>query len=127
MAMRMLWLAMLCTDTYQLSNRRPADYCVLIENAAPVVAVSILSLTGVTYVVYQQFKRVSNLSESPLPSSSLGIYKVSGHSKTLTVCAVDEMQSKCLLLPLTVESHKSKENLTYAANPIVHTVQNERS
>ena len=68
-----------------------------------------------------------DLFHSPLPSSSLRIHIVCGFSKNLSVCAFDEVLSKCLLLPLFTVSCVAKEKSIFAVIPIVHTVPDEHA
>ena len=109
--------------SYRLNVKRTGDRCVLVQDVGPVLAVNILSLTGIVYVVFKQFKQVMDLFDSPLPSSCLGIYKVSMTSKRLSVCRVDRVQTKCVLMPLNADDEK----MAYAVVPVIHTVAVERS
>lgn len=104
----------LYTDTYRLNVKRSADCCVLVKGVGPVLVVNILSLIGDVYVMYKHFKQLVDLFELPLPSSSLGIYKVSQCSKNVSVCTLDQVESKCVLLPLSTVIDVANEKLIYA-------------
>jgi hypothetical protein len=119
--------AKLNNNAYCLNTKRYADCCMLLKNTGPVLAVNVLSWYGVIYVVYKRFNKTMDLFTYPLPSSSLGIYKVSESSNTLFVCTIDEIVAKCLLLPLSSVTDFSKGQPVYAAIPIVHTVLDECS
>ena len=114
--------AQLNAKMYKINIKRCSDCCVLVRNVGPVKAVNILSCWGVVYIVYTQFEQVQDLFESPLSSSCMDMYKVCGCVTKLSVCAVGDVLSKCLLLPLPSASVAASKKSSYAAIPIVHTL-----
>lgn len=64
------------------------------------------------FVFYHSFSIYEDLYDYPLNSGSLGIYVVSGESKTLKSCSCKEIQMKYILFPLGKK---------YAAFPLIHT------
>ena len=113
--------------TYKINIKRFSDCCVFVRSIGPVKVVNILSRSGTVYIVYKQFEQLLDLFESPLPSSSLEIYKVCGHLKKLFVCAFDDVLSKCILLPLSAMSDAANKKPSYAVLPVVHTFLDERA
>lgn len=95
-----------------------------VRNIAPVKAVNILSHSGAVYIVKTQFEQLLDLFESPLSSSCLEIYKVCGYLTKLSVCAFDDVLSKCVLLPLSAMSDAANKKSSY--DPVVHTLPHER-
>jgi len=112
------------TVNYKLSLKTSADCYVLVKNVGPVKVVNILSLSGEIYIVHRSFKHVDDFFQYPLPSSSIGMYKVSGCAKNFAVCAFRDVLSKCLFFPLSSVPTMQK---CYAVIPVVHTVIEERT
>jgi len=100
---------------------------VFVKDVGPVKVVHILSYFGIVYIVYTRIEQVLDLFELPLSSSCLELYKVCGCMSTLSMCAFDDVQTKCLLLPLSAVSGATNRKSSYAAIPGVHTLPDERT
>ena len=91
------------------------DQCVAELNMPPVIVQNILLHHNNYFVVCQPFTVFSDLYSDPLPSSSLGIYKVSRPSNELVVLPVTCTLVKCVCFPLPSESSK------FAVFPLLHS------
>jgi len=91
------------------------DNCVAELSMPPVIVRNILLHLNNYFAVCQPFTVLSNLFSDPLPSSSLGIYKVSRPSNELVVLSVTCTLVKCACFPLPSESSK------FAVFPLLHS------
>lgn len=99
----------------------PSDCCVTIRCVGPVLAVNVILWRESLYVVYKQFKRLTDLFFYPLPSSNIGIYKVSGLSNSLHVAPISDILSKCVCFR---SFDNDQFDHQYNIFPVVHTLNN---
>lgn len=84
---------------------------------------NVLLVRGCMYVVCRSFKTLKDLFVYPLPSSSIGIYQVSGLSKGHFVAPISDIVSKCVCLKYETANNSTEcHSHDYAVFPIVHTI-----
>lgn len=115
----------LITVHYKLNIRQSADCHVLIKDIRPVVVTNILLLAGALHIVYKKFKHVTDLFDCPLSSSNLGIYKVAGCLKQISVAPVCDILAKFVFVPLGDQGDVVNDKLQHAIIPILHSVAGE--
>lgn len=76
------------------------DGCVRIDGKICLIT-NIILHEGNIFQVYQVFGRSENAFERPLESKLLGIVKVSNLGNTYHFSKLNDVESKCVLLPLT--------------------------
>lgn len=76
------------------------DGCVRIDGKICLIT-NIVLHEGNIFQVYQVFGRSENAFERPLESKLLGIVKISNLGKTYHFSKLNDVESKCVLLPLT--------------------------
>ena len=84
-----------------LSNQR--DGCVQLSDKSVVLVQNILEIGRSIYVVYKKFRTSSDQFTFPLPSSSLGIFRVSDIEQDCRFCAAGDIVCKCMLLALRTD------------------------
>lgn len=75
------------------------DGCVRIDGKICLIK-NIILHEGNIFLVYQVFGRSENAFERPLESKLLGIVKVSNLGNTYNFSKLNDVESKCVLLPL---------------------------
>ena len=81
-----------------------ADNCIRVGNDKGLIRNILQKHNSDVYVLYEPFKRASDFFKYPLPSSHLGIFKVSELSGSLRCAALTEVSCKYIRLPYK-ESH----------------------
>ena len=95
------------------------DCCILTESAVPRLVRNILLYNSSYFLVCQSFGHIADLFLQPLPSSGLGIYRVSQLRSTYTVVPLTERVKKSVCLPTVGDvSHRTSE---FAVIPLLHT------
>jgi hypothetical protein len=90
------------TDKYVIALS-VGNNCVFTSDGNPVLVKNILESNGTITLLYEKFVTVEDDFTYPLPSSKLGIYKVSGQTSTdLFVLPIWAIAQKGVMLPLDV-------------------------
>ena len=95
---------------FKISKSR-GNNCFMYNNSIILVRNIIVSLDGEIHAVIESFGKKDSLFTYPLPSSALGIYRVSGLSGKHDVIPVSSITQKMVLLPCKVG---------FAAIPLLH-------
>lgn len=74
------------------------DSCVQIQGKICVVQ-NILQTADGIHLIYHKYRSESNFFETPLPSQSLGIKKLSRLGNTFRYATLEHVEAKCVLLP----------------------------
>lgn len=74
------------------------DSCVQIQGKICVVQ-NILQTADEIHLIYHKYRSESNFFETPLPSQSVGIKKLSRLGNTFRYATLEHVEAKCVLLP----------------------------
>ena len=82
-----------------LSIINRCDNTIINDRNRPATVRNIVDVDGVIWIIYEEFKNVSNFFDYPLNSSEMGIFMVHQHTGNLEFMQLDRLKSKCLCLP----------------------------
>lgn len=88
------------------------DSCVKMKNGEIITIVNIVETEDQIFVIGQAFLRAEDFYQYPIPSSVLGIYKVSNKNEQRRIFPVSDIEVKCWLIPY---------GESYVCIPLLHT------
>jgi hypothetical protein len=109
-------VSVLCNGI-KVSNSR-GDNCFRTMNGRVILINDIITRSKKLFVKGHEFESTEDLPDFPCPSSKLDIFAVKNLSKEICTVRLDELITKCVLLPVDAEEH-----LTYYCFPYSHKMK----